>query len=326
MTSPKKILIITPAPRGSRKGNRISAERWARLLRELGHDARVREHWDGRRCDAAFVLHARRCADDLREVRQRCPRAAIILCLTGTDLYDDIHHDERARESLFIADALLVLQELAVRQLPPELHSRVHVVHQSVTPPASLPGKSVRHTDICVVGHVREVKDPLRAALAARELPPSSSVRVLLAGGVIEPHWQARIRREAASNPRFQYLGELPAAGAQRLIARSHALVVSSRLEGGANVISEACVLGTPILASRMDGNVGLLGPDYPGLFEVGDTGGLAALMRRLEVDPAFTARLAARCRKLAPRFSPARERQALKKLLAAAARQAGRR
>jgi putative glycosyltransferase (TIGR04348 family) len=314
---PLKILVVTPAPRGSRKGNRVSAERWARLLRELGHDVRVREHFDGRRCDVAFVLHARRCADDLRDLRLRCPDARVVLCLTGTDLYDDIHHDARARESLYLTDALLVLQELAAKQLPPELHSRVHVVHQSVRPPARLPGKSRRGTDICVIGHVRDVKDPLRAALAARELPASSRVRVLLAGGIIEPHWQTRIEHEAATNPRFHYVGELPAAGAMRLIARSHALVISSRLEGGANVISEACVLGTPVLASRMDGNVGLLGPDYPGLYEVGDTAGLAKLMQRFETDPNFATQLTTHCRKLAKHFRPKQEQKALARLLA---------
>lgn len=309
-----RVTIITPAPRHSRKGNRVSAERWARLLRSLGHSVRVVDHFDDRCFDVAFVLHARRCAPDLRAARQRCKAAPLVLCLTGTDVYDDIHHDAAARESLHIADRLIVLQPLATRQLPAKLRDRARVIYQSVEPPGRLPR---RGNDVCVVGHVRDVKDPLRAALAARLLPEGSRMRVKLAGGIIERAWRRRIRQEARENPRFEYVGELPRSQAIRLIASSRALVVSSRLEGGANVISEACVTGTPVIASRMDGNVGLLGEDYPGYFEVGDEHGLAKLLHRLEADAAFEAMLVRRCKALARRFTPEREQAALKKLLA---------
>ncbi len=63
-------------------------------------------------------------------------------------------------------------------------------------------------------------------------------------------------------------------------------MVISSLSEGGANVISEAVVAGVPVLASRMDGNVGLLGGGYPGYFPVGDTPALARLLERLEQEP----------------------------------------
>lgn len=308
-----RITVITPAPRHSRKGNRVSAERWARLFRALGHSVRVVDRFDGRCFDVAFVLHARRCAKDLRAARARCQAAPLVLCLTGTDVYDDIHKHADARESLHIADRLLVLQPLAIRQLPPKLQSRARVVYQSVEPPARLPR---RGNDVCVIGHVRDVKDPLRAALAARLLPESSSLRVKLAGGIIEAAWQRRIEREQRGNPRFEYLGELPRAEAIRLIAASRALVVSSKLEGGANVISEACVTGTPVLASRMDGNIGLLGEDYAGYFETGNTQELAKLMRRVETDPAFEKQLTSHCKAQAPKFKPAREKAALRKLL----------
>ena len=74
-------------------------------------------------------------------------------------------------------------------------------------------------------------------------------------------------------------------------------MVLSSRSEGGANVISEAIVAGVPILASRMDGNVGLLGADYPGYFPVGDTQALARLLWRIEADAPFVATASSRDR-----------------------------
>lgn len=91
----------------------------------------------------------------------------------------------------------------------------------------------------------------------------------------------------------------------------------TSRLEGGAHVISEAIVTGTPILASRIAGNVGLLGEDYPGYFKVGDARGLARLMWRAETDAAFLQSLREHVNGLAGKFAPELEREAWRSLLA---------
>ena len=66
---------------------------------------------------------------------------------------------------------------------------------------------------------------------------------------------------------------------------------------------------GVPVLASRIDGNVGLLGADYDGYFPVGDAAALAALARRFCADAAFAARLRAQCAAREPLFRPAAER-----------------
>jgi glycosyltransferase involved in cell wall biosynthesis len=81
-------------------------------------------------------------------------------------------------------------------------------------------------------------------------------------------------------------------------------------------VISEAIVAGTPVIASRIAGNVGLLGEDYPGYFEVGETAGLAALMMKAENDAAFLAGLASQCRSRAGLFSKERERKSWRELI----------
>lgn len=310
---PLKISIITPAPRGSRKGNRVSAERYARLLRQLGHRVKVLTAFDGKRADVAIVLHARRCAADLRAIRAAHPQTRVVLCLTGTDVYADIHADPVSAESLRLADRLLLLQPLALRQLPAALRDRASVVLQSATVPSMRPRR--RGNRVAVVGHIRNVKDPLRAAEAIALLS-RTSLKVVLAGAVLENHWHAAIQAEQDRNPRFEYVGELARTRAMGLVAGSRALVVSSVLEGGANVISEACVLGTPVLASRMDGNVGMLGPKYPGYFKVGDSKGLAKLLHRLETDPAFERTLTRQCTRLAAKFHPDKERAALAKML----------
>jgi glycosyltransferase involved in cell wall biosynthesis len=124
------------------------------------------------------------------------------------------------------------------------------------------------------------------------------------------------------TNPRYRWRGDVPAAAVRRLLARSHAMVISSLSEGGANVISEAAAAGVPVLASRVDGNVGLLGSDYPGYFPAGDTQALARLLRRLEREPRFVARLGKALARRAPLFRPAREVAAWRKLLAGISRQ----
>src|SRR5262249_12605175 len=155
--------------------------------------------------------------------------------------------------------------------------SRLCVIHQSA---AALRGRrpSRKAVVVSVIGHLRDVKDPLRAAEAARLLPSDSRVLIEQAGRAYTPEWAERARAEMRVNPRYRWRDDMPAAGVRRLLARSHAMVISSLSEGGANVISEAAIAGVPILASRMDGNVGLLGRDYPGYFGVGDTKALARL------------------------------------------------
>lgn len=129
------------------------------------------------------------------------------------------------------------------------------------------------------------------------------------------------MKRQAASqmraNPRYQWLGELPRWRALRVLARSRLHVLSSRAEGGANVLSEAIACGVPTLASRIPGSVGILGRDYPGYFPVGDTQALADLLRRAETDAGFRGRLQAACDRLRPLVHPDHEREALKRLLA---------
>lgn len=135
-------------------------------------------------------------------------------------------------------------------------------------------------------------------------------------GGALNEDMKRRARSEMRSNPRYEWRGELPRGRALRVLARSRLHVLSSRAEGGANALCEAIACGVPTLASRIPGSVGILGPDYPGYFPVGDTRALARLLWRAETDAEFLRGLRAASERLRPLVRPDREREAWRKLL----------
>jgi len=311
------ICLVTPAPAGSLKGNRVTALRWARLLRSLGHRVAIDVDYHGQRCDVLVALHAGKSHDAILRFRARHPNAPLVLALTGTDLYGDIHSDPRAQQSLELASRLIVLQPLGAEELPARLRDRVRVIYQSVEPLRSPRSPRKDIFQVCVMGHLRPVKDPMRTALAARLLPATSRVRVVHVGGALSDDMAEAARAEAATNPRYRWLGELPRREALRVLSGCRLLVLTSRSEGGANVISEAVTVGVPVLSSRIAGSIGLLGEDYPGYFPYSDTAALAALLARVETDTVFLDELKRRCEALRPLFDPARERQSWQALLA---------
>ena len=290
--------------------------RWRRILRELGHEVRVADAYDGSPTDLMIALHAWRSAESIRRFRALYPDRPLIVALSGTDIYEYIARDPApVLHSLACADRLLALQDLVRRRVPTRFRSKLRVLHQSAHP--LRPGrKSTRSFDVAVIGHLRHVKDPMRAALAARRLPASSRMRIVHYGAAENPRWAAAAKAEMARNPRYVWRGDRPRAEVGRLLGRARVMVLSSRSEGGANVISEAVAAKVPILASRIDGSVGLLGRDYPGYFPVGDTAALARLLHRVESDPPYLSRLQRAIAGRALLFRPAREKAAWKKLI----------
>jgi putative glycosyltransferase (TIGR04348 family) len=240
----------------------------------------------------------------------------LVVALTGTDLYNDIRTSPEAEQSLELATRLVVLQPKGIEELATHLQDKTRVIYQSALRSNQQVARSKKTFDVCVLGHLRPVKDPFRAAAAARFLPQTSRIRVVHVGRALSDDMADRARAEMAENPRYRWLGELPRWRALRVLAHSHALVLSSVMEGGANVISEALVASVPVLASRIAGSVGLLGEDYPGYFPVADTLALTRLLERAETDRVFYNALAARCAQQAHLFHPDREREAWKQLL----------
>jgi putative glycosyltransferase (TIGR04348 family) len=319
-----RIALVTPAGAGTRNGNRHTALRWAAFLRRAGHRVSVALEWDGAGCDLLLALHARRSHASIARYRDAHPRAPLAVVLTGTDLYRDLPACAEARRSLELADRLIVLQDEAPRRLAPHLRRKTRVVYQSAAPRARrAPPAGVFRA--AVVGHLRDEKDPFRAAAALARLPADAVIEVVHVGAALDPDMAREARRRMRDEPRYRWLGGLPHARALAWIARSHLLVVSSRMEGGANVIAEAARLGTPVLASGIAGNIGMLGRGYPGYFPLGDERSLARLMARAAREPEFYRRLRRALAARRPRFAPAAERAALAHALRGLTRPSGR-
>ena len=184
-----KIVIITPVRSSSRSGNGTTTARWTRILRELGHGVHVINRYDGAAADLMIALHAWRSADSIRRFRELYPDRPLIVALSGTDIYDYIDRDPAPTlHSLACADRLVALQEPGARARAGAI-SAEGSRHSPVGPAAAASRRwSKRGFDVAVIGHLREVKDPFRAAEAARRLPAE----------IAHPHRPSRCRRDAA--------------------------------------------------------------------------------------------------------------------------------
>lgn len=309
--------IITPAAPKSLNGNRATAMRWGEFLTELGHRVTVSVRWEGEVFDVMLALHAWRSAESIAKFKDQCPDKPLIVAMTGTDLYRFIHsHPQATLSSIYTADKLIVLHDLAYRVLPESVRQKIHIIHQSARPVQKIIKRSKRTFDICVVGHLREEKDSLRVAYAVRNLPKESRIRVLHYGKAHNEQWASYAEDEMKINSRYHWLGEVPHWKVRQAYTRCHLMVLPSLMEGGANVISEACVAGLPVVASDIDGSVGLLGENYQGYFPVKDENRLQAILLRAESDSSFVNELAKQCERRAELFCVEKERDGIRQLI----------
>jgi aspartate/methionine/tyrosine aminotransferase len=198
----------------------------AAILRELDHQVMQTQAYADEPCDLMVALHARRSFAAIAQFQRLYPDKPLIVALTGTDLYGDIKTSAEARQSLEWATRLILLQPKGIEELPEHLRPKAYVIYQSVVGPQVPPAKPKTTFDVCVLGHLRDVKDPFRAALASRLLPDTSRVRVLHVGKALSEDMAATAAAEALANPRYRWLGELPRWQARRVLARSHILVL----------------------------------------------------------------------------------------------------
>lgn len=317
-----QVVIVCPAVRDDNNGNWQTARRWQRML-QPDYRVHIVQHWpqasSGMDCNndqAMLALHARRSAPSVAAWAQAYPGRGLAVVLTGTDLYQDILTDASAQASLQLAQRLVVLQECAPQSLPAPLHARTRVIFQSTTT-RKMVDKSPRRLRAVMVGHLRDEKSPRTLMDAAHALAPTDNIRIDHIGSAMTPLWQAQAQATAQSCPHYHWWGALAHEQTRRRIQRAHVLVHTSRMEGGAHVVMEAVCSGTPVLASRVPGNVGMLGADYAGYFDWNDSAALVALLRRCRNphDP-LLAQLQKQCAARAPLFAAPAERASLLQLL----------
>ena len=310
------IQLVTPAPLKINNGNKITALRWAAILKKLGHRVRVRQTYDGKPCDALIALHALRSADSIERFHERYPGKPLVVVLTGTDVYRDIHDSKDAQRSLEIATRLVALQNLALLQLPRKFRAKTHVIYQSAEGAHAKPSKQHHSFKVCVVGHLRDEKDPLRTALAVRQLPADSRIAVTHVGLALDKQIAKKAASEVKRNARYRWIGQLSHRQTTALLAASDLVTITSKMEGSSNVLSEALAAGVPVIASKISGLMGTLGNKFLGYYPVGDTAKLRRLLLRAETDKTFYRALRRECRSFAHLVRPSRERNAWRQLL----------
>ena len=320
----KTIILVSPALAEANNGNWHTAQRWAKFLSDYC-DIELLKQWPAPATEAArqgkpqapqamLALHARRSAASIQAWAQAWPAKPLIVVLTGTDLYRDIQCDAEAQRSLALATQLVVLQDAALAELPEAWRSKARVIYQSA--PALKPARKSSSRFVAImVGHLREEKDPLTfMRAAAHDL--TTGIYFEQVGEALAPQFAQAARATEQRTPRYRWLGGMPRAATRQRIKHAHVLVNCSQMEGGAHVILEAVQAGTPVLASRISGNIGMLGADYAGYFALGDDSKLAALLRRCAGEADFLALLQRQCQARAYLFEPREEQRLVINLL----------
>ncbi len=315
-----QVVIVSPALADANNGNWRTARRWQGFL---SSPSRIVTQWPDESADddrVMLALHARRSAPSIAAWRQMHPSRGLALVLTGTDLYRDIQRDATAQRSLQLADALVVLQERGPLALPAELRPKARVIFQSTTSRQALP-KTRRRLRALMVGHLRDEKSPQTLFAAARLLAGRDDIRIDHIGDALDARLGEAAMATMAASTHYRWLGGQPHAATRRRMQRAHLLIHASRIEGGAHVVMEAVCSGTPVIASRIDGNVGMLGDDYAGYFACDDARALSELILQCRASQGqgdgLLARLATQCRHRAALFAPAAERAAVRRLVA---------
>ncbi|MBU3635326.1 TIGR04348 family glycosyltransferase [Polynucleobacter sp. es-GGE-1] len=310
-----RIEIVTPAPPGTLHGNRITALRWHQFLMRLNYQSTITEQWSGKSCDLLIALHGLRSYDSIKAFKKTHPDHPVVLIMTGTDIYRDLKNSKKVVQSMEMTDAIVVLQPDAIDSLPKQFHPKVRVIYQSVKgitkkePPK-------RHFLASIIGHLRSEKDPFCAAQSLKLLPPDSKIRLMQLGQAMSPDFKKEAISLDKNIERYQWLGQLSHSKTLQWLSRSHVMIISSVMEGGAHVVSEAIAIGIPVIASDIPGNRGLLGNYYPAYYPVGDQVALSKLLTKAETNSVFYQKL---CKAIARRqkiTKPELEQESIQKLI----------
>ncbi len=308
------ISIVSPALAAANNGNWHTAWRWSRMLAGNCRTA-ISTQWDAQNCAGLIALHARRSAASIDAFARAHPQRPLIVVLTGTDLYRDIRSDTQAQRSLEQATHLVVLQDQGADELRPALRAKCRVIYQSAPRLKACPPPR-RVLRVVQVAHLRDEKDPATFMRAARRISGRSDIHFEHIGDDLDTTLGNMARATQADCPNYRWLGALPRPQTRYRIQHGHLLVSTSKMEGGAHVILEAAQSRTAVLASRIAGNIGMLGLEHAGYFDLGDDAALGALIVRCRDEPEFLATLREQTNARAALFEPAEEKRRLLDLI----------
>ena len=161
---------------------------------------------------------------------------------------------------------------------------------------------------------MREVKNPFYTIrnIVKTDLP----VQVIHIGSALSPEMKKMAKQWEQDDPRYTWKGNLSHEQTLQIIQDSDLLSHTSLMEGGANVIAESISLSTPVIASLVDGNRGMLGEDYTGYFDLENPNQFLSLINKTVTDKQFYQTLQTQCEHLAEQFTPEKEQESLKTLL----------
>ena len=288
----------------------------ALALSGLEHDVKIVTKFEKQKTEVLIVLHVWKSIQSIENYRKKYPVSTLVIALTGTDLYGDLRTHKNILSKLKWANRLVILQPFGLDEIPHRFHSKTRVIYQSNRLKSHAGLKQTQKFKICVMGHLRDVKDPFRTAHAVRLLPPDSKIEVIHLGNALDKKMEMRAMEENQLNDRYTWLGGVTRTKALKILKGCKLLVHTSKMEGGANAVSEAISLGVPVISTKISGSIGLLGTSYPGYFETGNIKELAKLLEKTEQNESFYQLLYNHTSSLQPLFIPEREKESWENLL----------
>jgi putative glycosyltransferase (TIGR04348 family) len=315
MPSKPTVCIVCPATQRAHDGLAVTAERWRQWLEPVA-DVAVATEWSGASDEALIALHASGSADSVARFAHAHPQRPLAVVLTGSDVARDIDADPGAAAALSHASHLVVRQARALSRLGEPQQARARVIEPSA-PRRVMRNKARTRFDVAYAAPLCAEADPLTLLNAVCALPPDSPVRLLHMGTAYDESLASAARHVQSHGKQYQWLGEPLPHDTRRWIARARTVVHCDAVDGAALAVVDAVRSHVPVLATRIPVHQGLLGSDYEGLFNVGDSRALAALLLRVSTDEPFLRMLARRCEAQAPRFTPELESAAVRNLLA---------
>jgi putative glycosyltransferase (TIGR04348 family) len=318
-----KVTIVTPSLAAANNGNWQTVRRWARAIAPVAQVSIVQQWPDNDTAadntDILIALHARRSAPSISNWYACRGSRGLAVILAGTDLYRDIKYDNDAQRSLKQAHRLVVLQEKAPEALAPAERKKARIIFQSTSSRKPL-AKTHKHLRVLMVGHLRPEKAPHTLFQVAHLLKNDSDIYIDHIGRVLDPALGEAAQQTMLEAPNYRWIAGLPHHLVRGRIQRAHLLVHTSEMEGGAHVVMEAVNSGTPVLASDVDGNIGMLGLSYQGYFPFSNANALAARIQECRAtqgdENGLLSVLSRQCHDRSKLFNPKVEQHAIQTLV----------